>query len=163
MAAIGIEQRKRVHTHDEVKMMSVLPEMELLQYVYKTADMGCEGIHAVEDRAEEKLRTELSRELGEYENIRSQADVLIREKGDEPAGAGMMAKWSADLMSAGQLAMDDSRSRIAEMMIQGTTMGIVKTIRHLRDYEGHDKPVRELTQKLLDTQESNVEKMKDFL
>lgn len=143
--------------------MSMLPEMELLQYVYKTADMGCEGIHAVEDRAEEKLRTELSRELGEYENIRSQADVLIREKGDEPAGAGMMAKWSADLMSAGQLAMDDSRSRIAEMMIQGTTMGIVKTIRHLRDYEGHDKPVRELTQKLLDTQESNVEKMKDFL
>lgn len=143
--------------------MSALPEMELLQYVYKTADMGCEGIHAVENHAEEKLLTELTRELNEYENIRSEADLLIRKHGDEPSGSGLMAKWSADLMSAGQLAMDDSRSRIAEMMIQGTTMGIVKTIRHLRDYEGDDRPVRELTQKLLETQESNVEKMKDFL
>ena len=66
-------------------------------------------------------------------------------------------------MSAGQLAMDDSRSRIAEMMIQGTTMGIVKTIRHIRDYEGDDPDARKLAQKLLDTQEKNVEQMKAFL
>ena len=47
-----------------------------------------------------------------------------------------MARVSAEWMSKGQLAMDDSRGRIAEMMIQGTTMGIVKTIRHLNDYQG---------------------------
>ena len=143
--------------------MSKLPEMELLQYVYKTADMGCEGIHAVEKHAQDRLLSELTRELGEYESIREQADGLIRERGDAPAGNGLMARWSVDLMSAGQMAMDDSRSRIAEMMIQGTTMGVVKTIRHLRDYAGDDRPALALTRRLLDTQENNIEKMKDFL
>ena len=41
--------------------MSALPEMELLQYIYKTADMGCEGIDAVEKHAEEKMLDELMR------------------------------------------------------------------------------------------------------
>lgn len=141
----------------------MLPEMELLQYVYKTADMGCEGIDAVESHAEEKMLRELKRERAEYEHIRGEADALIRKLGDTPGGAGLMARLSADVMSAGQMALDDSRGRIAEMMIQGTTMGIVKTIRHLRDYEGPDDKARALGQRLLDTQESNVEKMKAYL
>jgi len=59
--------------------------------------------------------------------------------------------------------MDDSRGKIAEMMIQGTTMGIVKTIRHLKDYEGHDEEARQLGERLLNLQEENVEKMKAYL
>jgi len=48
-------------------------------------------------------------------------------------------------------------------MIQGTTMGIVKTIRHLKDYEGDDPKARELGERLLNLQEENVEKMKAYL
>ena len=66
-------------------------------------------------------------------------------------------------MSMGQLALDDSRSKIAEMMIQGTTMGIVKTIRHLNDYRGRDEAARGLGKRLLETQENNVERMKAYL
>lgn len=141
----------------------MLPEMELLQYVYKTADMGCEGIHAVERKAEDRMKQELQRELSEYVEIRGEADEMIRKRGDTPAGTGMMAKLSSEMMSASQLAMDDSRSKIAEMMIQGTTMGIVKTIRHLNDYDGKDDAARKLAQKLLTTQEKNVETMKSYL
>ena len=141
----------------------MLPEMELLQYIYKTADMGCDGIDAVEKHAEQKMLTELRREKKEYEQIRSEADLLIRKQGDEPAGVGMMAKWSSEMMSAGKMAVDDSRSKIAEMMIQGTTIGIVKTIRHLRDYDGNNDSARKLGQRLLKTQEANVETMKAYL
>ena len=59
--------------------------------------------------------------------------------------------------------MDDSRGKIAEMMIQGTTMGIVKTIRHLNDYQGDDSDTRRLGERLLDMQEQNVERMKAYL
>ena len=141
----------------------MLPEMELLQYIYKTADMGCEGIHVVQDRAEDRLRDELNREFSQYAEIRDEADDMIRKRGEEPKGTGVMAKMGTEMMSATQLAMDDSRSKIAEMMIQGTTMGVVKTIRHIRDYEGDDAPARELADKLLRTQEKNVEEMKAFL
>ena len=144
-------------------MMANLPESELLQYIYKTADMGCEGIDAVEKHAEKKLLEELKRERVEYENIRSDADLMIRKSGDEPDGSGMMAKMSADMMTAAEMMMDDPRSKIAEMMIQGTTMGIVKTIRHLKDYEGNDEEARKLGERLLTIQEENVEKMKAYL
>ena len=143
--------------------MANLPERELLQYIYKTADMGCEGIDAVEKHAEKKMLEELKKERVEYENIRSDADLMIRQGGDEPAGSGMMAKMGADMMTAAEMMMDDSRSKIAEMMIQGTTMGIVKTIRHLKDYEGDDEKARKLGERLLNVQEENVEKMKAFL
>lgn len=143
--------------------METLPEMELLQYIYKTADMGCEGIDAVEKHAEQKLLEELRRERNEYESVRSDADQMIRRGGDEPEGTGMMAKMSTDMMTAGQMLMDDSRGKIAEMMIQGTTMGIVKTIRHLNDYEGNDEEARDLGKRLLKLQEENVEKMKAYL
>ena len=42
-------------------------------------------------------------------------------------------------------------------------MGIVKTIRHLKDLEGGDGRARALGEKLLATQETNVEQMKRFL
>lgn len=143
--------------------MENLPEMELLQYIYKTADMGCEGIDAVEPHAEQKMLEELKRERIEYESIRSDADAMIRRGGDTPAGTGAMAKMGADMMTAAEMMMDDSRSKIAEMMIQGTTMGIVKTIRHLKDYEGKDRQARQLGERLLNIQEENVEKMKAYL
>ena len=91
----------------------MLPEMELFQYIYKTADMGCQGIDTVEEHAEKRLREELRRERQEYQAIRDEADGHIRQRGDTPAGVGTMARVSAEWMSKGQLAMDDSRGKIA--------------------------------------------------
>lgn len=141
----------------------MLPEMELLQYIYKTADMGCQGIETVRERAKGKLKEELGREHEEYGHIRKAADGMIRQAGDTPGGVGTMARISSEMMSMGQLALDDSRGKIAEMMVQGTTMGIVKTIRHLNDYQGQDEAARSLGKRLLQTQESNVERMKAYL
>lgn len=141
----------------------MLPEIELLQYVYKTADMGCQGIETVEERAGKHLREELRREKREYESIRGEADGQIRRLGDTPGGVGAMARAASGLMSRGELALDGSRGKIAEMMIQGTTMGIVKTIRHLNDYRGQSGDARRLGERLLDMQEKNVERMKAYL
>ena len=48
------------------EVTEMLPEMELFQYIYKTADMGCQGIDTVEEHAEKRLREELRRERQEY-------------------------------------------------------------------------------------------------
>ena len=79
----------------------------------------------------------------------------------EPSGK-LSQSW-ANLMIKMKLMMNSCTSRIAEMMIQGTTMGIVKTIRHLNDYQGDDGDARRLGERLLDTQEQNVERMKAYL
>ena len=143
--------------------MNCLPEMELLQYLYKTADMGCEGIDAVEKHAEQKLLGELKRERSEYENVRSDAAQMIRNSGEEPGGNGLMARLSTGMMTACQLARDDSRSKIAEMMIRGNTSGVIKGLKNLHQMEQQDDSVSALSLKLLDTESANVDQMKQFL
>ena len=104
--------------------MENLPEMELLQYIYKTADMGCEGIDAVEKHAEQKLLAELRRERNEYESVRSDADQMIRKAGDEPSGTGVMAKMSTDMMTAAEMMMDEDEEAFDLWLQQALASGL---------------------------------------
>lgn len=74
-----------------------------------------------------------------------------------------MAKASSAAMSAMKLMADPSASKIAEMMIQGNTMGMTQSLRNLNDYPGKDERARDLASKLLRTEEANIEQMKKFL
>lgn len=53
---------------------------------------------------------------------------------------------------------------VAEMLIQGSTMGVIQITRRLKDYEGSvDKNVQKLAEKLLSTEQHNVEECRKFL
>ena len=146
------------------EVMNMLPETELLQYIHKTADMGCEGIRTVIDYAEgASLKKTLRTQLTEYQKLRDTAASMLQKRNEEPKGVGTMAKASSELMSAGQLAFNRSDSKIAEMTMQGNSMGVSKTLKHLHDYRGKDDAARALASKLLSTEEANIEQLKPFL
>ena len=56
-----------------------------------------------------------------------------------------------------------SNSYIAEMMIQGNVMGVKKIASHMRRYNKGDEEVVSLSEKLMATQQANIEQMKSFL
>ena len=59
---------------------------------------------------------------------------------------------------------DDSTSHIAKMLIQGSTMGAVQMTRRLHQLTGRADPALvELGQRLLRTEEQNIQEMKRFL
>ena len=141
----------------------MLPETELLQYVYKTADMGVEGIAAVIDYAPSaELKKVLRDQMSEYVRYKDQAGKMLAESGEALTGANPIAKISSSAMAAGKLLIDPSASKIAEMTIQGNSMGVTKTITHLHDYPAHDE-ARKLTEQLLATDKANIEQLKVFL
>lgn len=141
-----------------------LPENEFLQYIYKTADMGQDGLQSVIGYVEDPaLKQELSSQMAEYELLCKEAASLLQKQGEEASGVNTVAKVSADVMSAGKLLLDRSPSKIAEMAIQGNTMGITKTIKHLHSYEGKDKAILALGNRLLSTEEANVKQLEAFL
>lgn len=142
----------------------MLHDTELLQYVYKTGDMGCKGIESVLGYTQSTdLREKLTAQEKEYQKIRGQARLLLEKRNEQPAGAGPMAKASADLMTTGEMIINHTDSKIAEMTIQGNQTGVSKTIKHLHSYSGQDGAVRSLAEKLLATEESNAEQLKGFL
>ena len=137
---------------------------QMLEYIYEGAEMGRDSISQLIKNTEDvQFRRALESQQSEYQSVMDEADKMMRASGVKPDGVGMMAKVSSQVMTSAKTMMDSSVTNMAEMMIQGSTMGIVKTIRHLKDYEGHDEASRKLGEKLLELQEENVEKMKAYL
>ena len=62
-----------------------------------------------------------------------------------------------------RLARDGSSSKIAEMMIEGNTKGMVKSMRQNRALHALDPKVSGLSNRLLQTELTNIEQMKPFL
>jgi len=57
---------------------------------------------------------------------------------------------------------DDSTSKIAELLMQGTNMGIIEGRRLLNDNETNEE-INSLVQEYVDMQETAIEKLKQFL
>lgn len=142
----------------------MLSENQLLNHIYQTAEMGCDGIRSVLKYADEpKLSGALNRQLAEYQTIQNTAGSMLRARGETPKGIGAMVKMSSETMAAIKTMMDHSATKIAEMMIQGSTMGVTKSLRTIRDCDLKDTSVRGLADKLLKTEEANITEMKQFL
>ena len=59
--------------------------------------------------------------------------------------------------------IDSTSSHMAEMVMQGSTIGIIDIIRALNEYNAAAEEVKELGKKLLKTEENNFEEMKAYL
>ena len=142
----------------------MLTESELLQSIHQSTNMGREGIQSVLNYAkDDRLRQALEQQLVEYEKLAGASGKMLLERDEKPKETNPVAKESSAAMSAMKLMADPSASKIAEMMIQGNTMGMTQSLRNLNDYPGKDERVRDLASKLLRTEEANIEQMKKFL
>lgn len=142
----------------------MMHDTELLQYVYKTADMGCKGITSVLSHTQStSLKDALKEQHAEYQNLRCQAQGLLKARNELPKGVGPITEASVGIMSSGKMMIDHTDAKIAEMTIQGNQMGINKTIKHLHDYSGQNEAIRTLTEKLLATEEANAKQLINYL
>ena len=142
----------------------MINDEQMLNHIYQNTQIGRESIVSVLRHAEEAdFRRTLQQQLTEYDRIYQQAENLLRDQGKTPEKIDPLLKLNAQLTGALKAGVNDSPSHIAEMMIQGTTKGMTKSIRQLSDYEAKDGEVRALAEKLLATEKSNIEQMKSFL
>ena len=142
----------------------MISETQLLNHIYQTAEMGVDGVQSVMKYANEpKLRESLNAQMTEYRTLQDSAAEMLRKRSKEPEGIGTMAKMGSEMMTAMKTMTDHSATKIAEMMIQGNTMGVTKSIRTIRDCDMKDERVRDLANKLLDTEQANIEEMKKYL
>ena len=139
-------------------------ENQLLGHIYQTAEMGREGIRSVLKYAREpKLVDVLNSQYDEYGRLQNAAGSLLQARGEAPRGLGPVAKASSEVMSTVKAMADHSPANIAEMMIQGSTLGVTKSLRTIRTCDVKDECVRRLADKLLKTEQANIEEMKRFL
>lgn len=142
----------------------MITDAQMLNHIYQNTQMGRENILTVLRHAEQPdFYDALQQQLSEYNQIYHRAEEMLKSRGLTPEAANPVAKLSAQLSGAVKAGLNDSPSHIAEMMIQGNTMGMTKSIKHLNEYGHTQGEVRNLAEQLLATEKSNIEQMKGFL
>ena len=137
---------------------------EILTSVLKTTQMGQIGIRSVLDTSMRPgLRKALESQLREYDSIETEAHSIATQRGWDMDELDPSVRLWSNLMTRMKLNGRNTDSKIADMMIQGNTMGMTKSLKHLHDYHGKDEQVRDLANKLLKTEEANIQQMKKFL
>lgn len=140
----------------------MLNETEILNYIRQNIQMGIDGIKLVIDDTDNKeFYDELKRQMDEYGEIYTQAEDLIEQIGGEKEDVKAAAKIAAHL-SGRMKTLNGSTSKIAETMIQGSTMGITRIIKHINEYHGDDRALK-IAENLLRAEENNVEQLKRYL
>lgn len=136
---------------------------EFLNLISKNAEMGKVGIDSImEYTQDEKMREALRVQAKEYDKIYVEAGQMLKERNAEVKHLNPMAKIGSEMTSAMKTMTDHSTAKIAEMMIQGSTMGVTKLMKNRADYDGNDKDILSLSDKLLSTEERNIKTMKGF-
>ncbi len=137
---------------------------EMLNFLCKNSEMGVIGIDAVKGYASsDKFRQELMNQREEYNKIYTSAHNMLKEKGCDISHPSPMAKMSTEMMSKMKTLTDSSDSKIAEMMLQGSAMGVAKAIKRSREYDNTNEQITDLASKLTKTEELNIENMKKYL
>lgn len=137
---------------------------ELLNFIYQNAQMGMETIPRLLEIAEdEKFIEHLRVELDGYELICTGAKTMLGGHGYDEKGIGTLDKVKTYLMLSMQTMNDHSAAHIAELLITGSNMGIVDGTKKLNEYAGAEPNIRELMEKLIRFEESNIESLKNFL
>ena len=139
-------------------------EVNVLDELSKGACMGRDAIHFIMDKVEdESLKEELNRQYREYKEVSEEINKIYPEYSEgEPHETSAMNKVMTWYGIEMKTLMDSSTSKIAELLMQGTNMGIIEG-RRLLNQKNTDPEVQEIVEEYVDMQEHAVEKLKQFL
>lgn len=139
-------------------------EIDVLDELNKGACMGMDAISFVLEKTEDNnFRELLERQYDGYRKIHDEITALYPKYSDESAREtstmNKMMTWYGIEMKT---MMDKSNSKIAEILLQGTNMGIIEG-RKLLNHKNPDEKVNKLVEEYVKNQEEAVEKLKEFL
>ena len=139
-------------------------EVNVLDELNKGATMGMDAIHFVLDKVhDEKLENVLNEQYIDYQNISDRICELYPEYSEKkPHETNAMNKAMTWYGIEMKTLMDKSSSKIAELIIQGTNMGIIEG-RKLLNHKDTTEDVEVIAQDYVQFQENALEKLKKFL
>lgn len=137
---------------------------QLLSALLKTTQIGQVEIRSILDTCLGScLRHTLENQLLEYDSIETEAYTIALQRGWELPELDPGKRFLRDRLIRMKLNGRNTDSRIADIMIQGNTKGMIRGLRNLHQSETQDHQVRILSQKLLDCETAHIRQMQAFL
>jgi len=138
--------------------------VELLNYIHQNSEMGQDTIkQLVGISKDEEYKKMLQSQLEEYKMIYDTTDEKIKELNKQAKDINVFSKASTYFMVNLNTLVNKTPSHISEMLIQGSTMGIIDITKKIKEYPNADKEILDLANKLLKLEQNNVEECKKYL
>ena len=140
---------------------------ELLEYIYKSTEIGKKGmihlLEALQDK-DNKIKKDIEKYLEKYEEYNKDCEKIIKKNNYKIKEPGLMTEVMNKMGVTLNVMMDNSDSKVAEIIIQGLTMGTIEMEKRINEYKDEvDKEIIKLAKKVLKFQEEAIEDMKDYL
>ena len=138
--------------------------VKLLNFIYQNSQMGVETIDQLEKIVEDKeFKSYLKEKYEGYLKIHKDAKEKLNDHGYDEKGISTFEKIRTYLTINIQTLTDKSISHIAEMMMIGSTMGIVNAIRNLSDYSHAQDDILKLMKTLKEFEEKSYNDLQEFI
>lgn len=138
--------------------------LKILHEIHKGAKMGMEAITYVSDKVGDSyFRDELSSQYNQYDDILNRVNDSFTNLGEIPKENNAKDKFMSWMGVQMNTMKDQSNSKLSELLIQGTTMGIIEGRKILNNNPNVDENISNTLKDFVKMQEDSVEKLKTFL
>ena len=136
----------------------------LLNCVAENARTSAEATEQLIKRTNDaEMRQELTFQRDQYTRIKLDAEYHLGNMGEKPHYKGPLAKtgmWAGIAMNT---YADHSNSHLADIMIQGVTMGIIETTKSRNENHEASADAQGVASNFITAQQDSIERMKQFL
>ncbi len=137
---------------------------KLLNSIYKNAQMALSAIEDIISAiTDANLRELILKQKGVYEDVSGTCESISKKYNLELKDLNMFLKATSFVSIKTKAIMNKTTSNHAEMLIQGTTMGITDIITETSNNSLADHSIIALANKIRNSEEVFVESLKGFL
>ena len=137
---------------------------KLVNKAYENVRMASYAIDCIMERIENPSLAGLLRKQNEfYLDLTKEIEDIAKSRGVKLEDIGVMAKTASFVSIKMKTMVDNDSSKLSEMLVQGTTMGITDSLKAKRAYPTEDERLTEVMDRLVSHEEEFVDSLKTFL
>ena len=139
--------------------------LNILDEVNKGATMGMEAISVISEKVQDhEFKKVLDVEYDKYKDISKRVnDLYSHFSSKEPHEINAMNKMMTWYGIQMRTITDDSNSKLSELLMQGTNMGIIEGRRLINQNSNAEQDVKSILEEFVTMQEDSVETLKKYL
>ena len=138
--------------------------LNLLEAVVQNTEMGKNTLEQIVPMTDDtQFKAELLRQRNLYHQLNQEAHTAMEACGGRAQGQSARAKFNTKMGISMKTLTDKSTRNLAEMLTQGSGMGVVDCVKAQKDYPNAAPGTKRLAQRLMEFEEDNRVRLEQFL
>lgn len=139
-------------------------EATVLNSIYRGAKVGAAAIQDILPKVEDSnFLSDMKTQYQQYNAISGQAAAQLLSMGASPEPVGTLKKAGMKAATEMNTILNTDTTHLAELMIKGSNMGITNMTKVMNNYSDPKPEVKQLADKLIKTEQQNLERLKAYL